>query len=307
MATKGRWTMVGLAVVIPLSVLAATTFVMSIPPDTQGIDVVAGRESFRAHCGSCHFAKEGFPAHHGPNLFEIGKTGATRRPQQSAEAYILESILEPGVFVSPSGRPGMPPNVAADLAPDEIRNIVGFLAAQGAFPDYREIRTLPIPDRRTKQMTPTVVRRDDMEMAERILREKGACLQCHSFYSTPDELVNAPGLFAVGLVDPQAIELSILEPNREIKTPYQTVVVQLPDGRALTGQLLSQSGHLVTLCTRDAENRLSIRQIDTGDPSVEAEQAVIHPSPASLMPTGFDKTLTRKEIDALITLILQLN
>ncbi|MCA9211784.1 MAG: c-type cytochrome, partial [Planctomycetales bacterium] len=86
---------------MPLVSFAGAVAVMSIPPNTQGIDIVAGRDLFRAHCGACHFAKEGFPAHHGPNLHDIGSKAASRRPEQTAAEYILESILDPSAFVAP--------------------------------------------------------------------------------------------------------------------------------------------------------------------------------------------------------------
>ena len=295
------------AAVLPVSVFLGTGAVMSIPPDTHGVDTVVGRDLFAAHCSSCHFAKVGFPTHHGPNLHDIGRTAASRQPNQSAAEYILESILDPGAYISPSGRPGMPANVASDLAPDEIRNIVGFLAGKGAFPDYAEIHRLDIPDRRRGRSELTLVRRADMELAERVLREKGACLECHSLHNLPDGQIYAPGLFGVGLVDSQTLLTSVTDPQREIKPKYQSITVALADGRLVAGRLMAKTETELVLCTRDANNRLVVRQIPTSEVEVDDGQLQVYESRESLMPTGFDKLLTREEIEAVITLIRQLN
>ena len=292
---------------LPVGTFLVAATVMSIPPNTRGIDIVVGRDLFRAHCGSCHFAKVGFPAHHGPNLHDIGKTAATRRPNQSAAEYILESILDPSVFVAPSGRPGMPPNMAAELDPKDVRNIVGFLASCGTFPDYDEIMGLDIPDRRSDQTEPTLIRRKDMELAENVLREKGACLECHSLYSVPEGKIYAPGLFGVGLNNKEALHESVLDPHREITPNYESVTVVLENGQVTSGQLMSRDDERLVLCSRDEQNRLVLRDIPLSDVEMEDGQPQILESKISLMPTGFDKILTSEEIDALINLIRQLN
>ncbi len=300
-----RWLSWSLA--LPVATLLATAAIMSIPPNTQGIDIVAGQELFTTHCASCHFVKVGFPAHLGPNLHDIGKSGATRQPNQSAAEYILESIVEPAAFMAPSGRPGMPPDVAAQLDPEDIRKIVGFLASRGAFPDFDEIIKLEIPDRRTEPTEPTLIRFQDMKLAEQVLRDKGSCLKCHSLYSVPEGKSFAPGLFGVGLNDAKAIYESLINPDHEIKPQYQSVKVMLESGELVSGQLISQSDAELVICTRDDQNQLVLREIALAEIEKEDGLPQIRQSKISLMPTGFDKTLTREEIDALINLIRQLN
>ncbi len=292
---------------LPLGTFLITAGIMSVPPNTQGIDIVAGRDLFRAHCGSCHFAKAGFPAHHGPNLHDIGKTGASRQPDQSAAAYILESILDPAAFVAPGGRPGMPQNMAVELDPRDVRNIVGFLASCGAFPDYDDIMRLDIPDRRSHQAEPTRISLNDMQLAEHVLREKGACLECHSLYSIPEGRIYAPGLFGVGLDDKQTLRESVLDPHKEIKPRYASVTVVLGNGQLASGQLMSRNDERLVLCTRDEQNRLRLRDVPLAEIEEEDGQPLILESKISLMPTGFDKLLSSEEIDAVINLIRQLN
>ena len=171
-----------LAAGLPLLAWSATVGILSRQPNTGNISVVAGGAKFRDYCGACHIVEKGITTHHGPNLYEIGKVAASRKPDMTAAAYLLESILDPAAFVAPTNRAGMPKNIARDLAPDEIRDIVAYLASRGGTPRYDEIRTLEIPDLRPDQSTPTPVRRDQMQLAEHVLREKAACLECHSLF-----------------------------------------------------------------------------------------------------------------------------
>ncbi len=295
------------SIALPLGTLLVTSGVMSIPADTRGVDIAAGREQFTVHCAACHFARPGFPAHHGPNLHDIGRSAGSRRPNQSAAEYILESILDPSEFVAPGGRPGMPPTVAAELSPTEIRNLVGYLASCGAFPDYDEIRNLEIPDRRSGETGPRVIRREDMELAENVLRDKGACLECHSLYSVPEGQSFAPGLFGVGLNDSRALHESVTDPHKEIPEKYRSVKVLLANGQFVTGQLVSRTAERLVLCTRDEQNRLVMRDIPLAEIETDQGRPQIQESTTSLMPEGFDKTLTRGEIEAVINLIRQLN
>lgn len=300
-----RW--LAWALAVPAATLLATATIMSIPPNTRGIDIVAGRDLFRSQCGSCHFAKTGFPAHLGPNLHDIGKSGATRKPNQSAAQYILESILNPSAFVAPSGRPGMPPNVAAELDPHDIRNIVGFLASRGAFPDYEEIRSLDIPDRRSPPTEPTLIRLNDMQIAENVLRDKGACLECHALHNIPETRIYAPGLFAAGLNDFETLHESMLDPDKVIKPHYESVTIVLESGQVVTGQLMSRTDERLVLCTRDEQNRLVLNEIPLIDIEQEDGEPQILMSKNSLMPKGFKDLLTGEEINAVINLIRQLN
>ena len=292
---------------LPLATMLAAATFMSIPPNTRGIDTIAGGQLFTIHCASCHFTRVGFPAHLGPNLHEIGKSAATRKPNQTAAEYLLESILDPNALISPSGRPGMPPHVADELDPSEIRNLVGYLAARGAFADYEEIAKLEIPDRRSEQTEPALIHRDEMELAEAVLREKGACLNCHALYHVPEGKTVAPGLFGVGLKDARALHESIINPHQEIGPQYRIVNVLLEHGEIVSGQLVSRTDERLTLRVRDTQNRIVLRDILLADVEKEDGLPKIRFSNTSLMPAGFDKSLTPEEIKAVITLIRQLN
>lgn len=292
---------------VPVLTLLVTAAAMSLPPNTHGVDIVAGGEVFTHHCSACHFTKVGFPAHLGPNLHDIGRSAASRKPGQSSVQYLLESILEPSAFIAPSGRPGMPADVAEQLSPQQIRNLVGFLASRGAHPDYDEINRLEIPDRRSESAEPSEVRLQAMQLAESVLREKGGCLQCHSLYSNPEGKTTAPGLFGVGLNSAKSLRDSIVNPHREIKHPYQSVRVVLQDGEIVTGQLVSRTDTKLTLRTLDDKSRILLREIPLTEVESDESGPLIREANTSLMPTGYGDSLTAEELDAVINLIRQLN
>jgi putative heme-binding domain-containing protein len=201
----------------------------------------------------------------------------------------------------------MPENMGAELDPEDVRNIIGFLASCGAFPDYDEIMSLDIPDRRSGETEPTLIRLTDMQLAENVLREKGACLECHSLYSVPEGKIYAPGLFGAGLNDKETLHESVFDPHKEIKPNYESVTVVLENGQVTSGQLMSRTDERLILCTRDEQNRLVLNDIPLANIEEEDGQPQILESKVSLMPTGFDKILTSEEMDAVINLIRQLN
>ena len=123
---------ISIGIVLSLGIWLATVGLISFDPVPGGIDVASGKSTFREHCEACHVLDKGVTLHHGPNFYEIGKVAGTRKPDLTAAEYILESILDPAAFVAPLNHRGMPKNVASDLSPDTIRNIVAFLASRGA-------------------------------------------------------------------------------------------------------------------------------------------------------------------------------
>jgi hypothetical protein len=197
--------------------------------------------------------------------------------------------------------------MGAELDPEELRNIIGFLASCGAFPDYNEVRKLEIPDRRSKETEPTLIRLADMQLAVHVVREKGACLECHALYNLPEVRIHAPGLFNAGLKNKKTIHQSVTDPQSEIKDGYSSVTVLLESGEVVSGQLLYKTDQELVLCTRNEESRLVFRNIPLADVEEEDGQPQILESKTSLMPTGFDQLLTSEELDAVINLVRQLN
>ncbi|MCA9214757.1 MAG: hypothetical protein KDB27_16915, partial [Planctomycetales bacterium] len=210
-------------------------------------------------------------------------------------------------FVAPGSRPGMPKNIAAELPPEELRNIVGFLASCGAFPDFDDIKRLEIPDRRTDRSKTISVDRQQMVLAQQVLHEKGGCLECHTLYSNPDDYIYAPALFGAGLTDSQQVRESLVHPDRTVHERYRCVTVELKDGLTISGQLLSQGDRELAIRQRDSQGQITQRKVSLEEIESEDGQPLIHELNTSLMPNGFDKLLTEEEIEAITTLIHQLN
>jgi mono/diheme cytochrome c family protein len=304
--SRPSWLVVPVSLVVTLTLWAATVGWISRPPATGGIDVVAGSGTFRDRCGACHIVEKGISTHHGPNLYDIGKVAATRKPPLSAAEYILESLLDPDAFVAPTNHRGMPKNLATKLSPEEIRNVVGYLAGRGAAPDYQQIRELNIPDLRPTGTT-RVIRRDQMELADHLLSGRATCLECHSRYRNAEYLVFAPGLFSVGLSDPALVRESIVDPSKQIAPMHQSVNVVLADGREISGKLISRTDDQLLLLSRNARNEWVPMQIPLASVEQEDGQPLVEPSPLSPMPTGFEQLLSKEELDAIVTMIEQLN
>jgi putative heme-binding domain-containing protein len=202
----------------------------------------------------------------------------------------------------------MPKNLAVELSPDAIRNIVAFLASCGAFPDYDEIARLEIPDRRSDQMEQVAVHREDMDLAMHVLQKKGSCLQCHALHSQPEYQALAPALFGVGLTDNVLVRQSVVDPNKSVAPVFRSVNVVLQTGKQLSGRMMSQTADRLVLLTYDSENqRFEQREIPMTEIEHEDGRPLILESKASMMPSGFAKSLTQEEIEAVITLIRQLN
>jgi hypothetical protein len=111
----------------------------------------------------------------------------------------------------------------------------------------------------------------------------------------------------VGLVDQEALHESIIHPNKEVVSGYQSVNVLLENGETATGKLVSRTDEQLILFTWDPTGKLVPRTIPFSEVEEEDGEPLILESTGSPMPTGFGENLTPEELDAVITLIRQLN
>ena len=300
---------VALALALPAVTWLLTVQLMAPPRPGGGIDLIAGRDLFRARCFRCHYGwpGAGHPSHQGPNLYQIGKVGATRKPGMTAAEYILESILDPHAFKAPNNRPGMPRGAVDGLTEKELRDLVAYLAGRGAVPDFEEILNLNIPDLSDEVPEKMSVRREEMLLAVDVLRNKGDCLQCHAVHNFPEYQVFAPALFGVGTTDPTLLKESIVDPHKVVSPSYRSDAVGLKSGDSASGKLIARTPEELVLFTRDEQSRLVQQQIPLDDVAQENGLAQIEKSQQSPMPADLGQLLTAEEIEAVITLIRQLN
>lgn len=100
--------------------------------------IAFGRSLFQQYgCTGCHVLDDaGGAGQVGPNLNQIGTTAATRVSGQTAEEYILNSIVKPGDYVVPECPAGacppgvMPGNFGQQMSEQEIGALVTYLASQ---------------------------------------------------------------------------------------------------------------------------------------------------------------------------------
>jgi putative membrane-bound dehydrogenase-like protein len=118
---------------------------------------------------------------------------------------------------------------------------------------------------------------------------KSQCIKCHRIGDRGERI--GPELSGVGsrfarahLVD------SILEPSRAVSPAFATVIVQLADGRVISGIKLAETDTTLTL----ADNRGEKHEIPLADIDERS------PSAASTMPEGLEKQLTAEEFVDLV-------
>ena len=97
----------------------------SVPADP----VARGRYWFSrppAACATCH-SLEPDVVIVGPSLAGVATRAGERVPDMSAEAYIRQSMLDPGAFVVPGFENVMAQNLAEVLNSDQINDLIAFL------------------------------------------------------------------------------------------------------------------------------------------------------------------------------------
>jgi putative heme-binding domain-containing protein len=122
-----------------------------------------------------------------------------------------------------------------------------------------------------------------------------ACATCHRVGSEGGQI--GPDLTRIGAVRAgRDILESIVFPSASVAQGYESYVVALTDGRAVTGVITRRTGD--TLVLRDssgAELRLRKDQVEA-----------MNRSATSLMPEGLDRAMTRDEFRDLLAFLQSL-
>ncbi len=111
------------------------------PSAEGGVDMAAVIAAVgKGGCTACHVMPDipGAVGVIGPDLTNIGADAATRVAGESAEEYLLQSILDPNAFIAPKCPIGdcmanlMPATLAVTLSTEEIATIVGWMTTLGS-------------------------------------------------------------------------------------------------------------------------------------------------------------------------------
>lgn len=268
-------------------------------------DVGAGEALFRAKCARCHSIGGGGRGL-GPDLARIGAIAGHRRRGVSAEAYLLESILQPRAFRAPGSSGEMPSNLVDSSTDEEVLNLVAYLSRRGANGDDAAISQLavkrPKSPQKASKMTANVVLR-----GEEIFRGNLGCATCHGFYASQGVLHAAPFLFYQGYSDSHEIRRSIVAPHEKVAQQYRLSTVVLTSGKVRTGVVLRQDERELVLMENTLEAR-RVMSIPLDEVEVDENGApVILTTTSSSMPLKFGEVLSEPDLDAVVAFILALN
>ena len=308
-AYKNRWTALlsaGIALLVagavPLVWVVGVGALMEPSGAAHGdLDTNEGRQQFQARCAVCHAVNPGESALLGPNLAQIGRSGATRRPPLSAPAYILESIIEPDAYRAPGANGVMPANLVQDLSEASIRNLVAYVALLGATPDMSEIASLPIRREKPVRVEEAPEFRYDRMTARRgreLFEGKGRCVHCHAFERTPARVLVAPKLAPVyGSVIREAITRS----DHILNPAYQRYSIQTDTGTAIQGRIIKRGRDALRVLRMDDTGKMEPLDVVLAEIARHADGApMIDPAPLSLVDRY---ALSEDEIDALVTFV----
>jgi len=147
--------------------------------------------------------------------------------------------------------------------------------------------TLPERQAILKRYQPALKRSGDPQRGRQLFKK--VCSSCHRLQGVGTAV--GADLRGIRNRDSASILLSILDPNREVKTKFLNYVLQTEDGRVLTGMISSESANNLTL--RQADGKLvTVRRVD-----VEA----LRNTGISFMPVGLEKQLDLKGMSDLLT------
>ena len=120
---------------------------------------------------------------------------------------------------------------------------------------------------------------------------KRLCVQCHTHSGEGSRV--GPDLTGVQNQPAEALLFHILVPEAEIYPGYQSYALETKDGRSLTGLLVAETEASVTL-------RQSLGVEETVSRS---NVASLQASPLSLMPQGFEQTMSKQELADLVAFL----
>ena len=244
----------------------------------------------------------------GPNLGHIGFTASSRRPGLCAIEYIRQSILAPSAFIAPGSSGVMPTGVAQGLDANQLRNLIAYLAQQGADPDLRAVGSLPIRPLPRPVPGSRRVERAQVEHGLRVFKEKAACAGCHTL-DAQDHFarLKAPALSHAGLFDDTYLNESVTEPSRKLVARFAVTAVSLRDGRILNGRILRRSDSELSLLTLDTSGRHSVLTVPLAEIDQEPSGPAIRTPAVSPMPADLRDQLTGDDLAAVVAVLKSLH
>ncbi|MFQ6112468.1 MAG: hypothetical protein ACE5NG_00095 [bacterium] len=282
------------------------------------ISAEAGESIFwgKGRCHVCHRVAERGYALRGPNLGE-GKEGAVIaiRAQQraaqlglaSATEYLVQSIAEPGAFLVPGYKDEMPEVFKNPIAltPSEIKAVICYLESLGGATNSDEIQ-LPAKLLAAYKQPPESfkIKIKGEAAAGRALffdqEGPAACSACHVAINAegqPQGSTLGPDLTAIASFrTPQYILNKIVQPDSNIISGYEEVLVKTKNRRIFTGIIKEESGDELILEGKSNERFV----INKNEIVTRKTQAI------SMMPGNYQELLTEDQLYDLLAYMLTL-
>ena len=227
------------------------------------------------------------------------KTLAGRRVNNAIKQMrLIGNLANPSAYVVEGFKDEMPmvfePPIS--LGPEEVSSVILYLQSLGGAPDPSVIVLPPEireagRSRSAEDPWEPYLDGDSIRGQEIFFDTSGpaACTKCHTVQDQGGDV--GPELTSVaGTRTARFIVESILQPNNEIANGYQSILVQMNDGRILDGVLRRETTDSLWLGTSEGD----VVALALGDVARRREQEV------SLMPDNFAEILTVEQLHDLL-------
>jgi hypothetical protein len=160
-----------------------------------------------------------------------------------------------------------------------------LLAMGGGLPDVDRQKVV-------EEFKPLLAKTGDAGLGKKAFTQH--CGKCHKHSGEGAQI--GPDLTGFAVHPKEEILIHVLDPSRSVEGNYKAYTATLLDGRVVTGLLSSQTKTTVELL--DAENKKhTFSRADLDGEVVESKK--------SLMPEGFEKTMTKAEVTDLLEFLTQ--
>ena len=213
------------------------------------------------------------------NAFINHATGADELSIALAKASLDQSVAIAGI----------------QLARASGRNVPRLIAALNKAGNLKPLSTELTEVDREELLTQVSTKGDAQRGKEIFQREVTGCLRCHQIGTHGGKV--GPDLTSIGAyAQPAAILDSIINPNKDIKQGYETVILTRSNNTTIAGILQRQSDMATII--REPNNKL------IAVPNSDVKSTTT--SPVSLMPPGLTATLRKDELIDLMHYLISL-
>ena len=269
MNTRPSTIILVLAIIAGLVIAALTvvaTGLMTQPDVQSAAESDSGKRLFQSRCSSCHAVDIKDGAGFGPNLAKIGADASTRIAGMSRVQYILDSITNPESYKAPGAMGHMPQGTLAGVSLSQARDLVSYVAGLGAAqPSDDEFVNLEVTPGMFELKKTKSANLSTLQRGQSLFQEELGCNQCHTLFNNPGQSLFAPSLGHAANLSSEYIIESLRKPSSIIASGYNNYVVELVNGTEISGLLIAENSHSMTLLFRTSNGTAQTRIIARTD------------------------------------------